>query len=220
MKNRVYWGIGILIILLIGGSVFILLRNTDTEPEKVYIDVDPSKDVMNSLHIQTLKSNLPATEDGYKWVWHHDHWDKIPVSEKIKTPIIANNASMNKPTAQIGSVVVNGISDLKEYLDYFESFSDDPSWEEFRNSNFSEMVIQYGISMRGFDYKNASPEVKILDKQISDKITSLSYIYSDKNSIALKESEAYRRSLITPEMLERIGKPFIARPDVNEGGNE
>ena len=46
MKSRIYWGVAILIVLLIGVSVFMLIRNTDTEPIKVYkVDVDPKKHV-------------------------------------------------------------------------------------------------------------------------------------------------------------------------------
>ena len=43
MTRRIYWGIATLIILLIGVSAVLLLRNTDTEPVKVYRDVDPLK---------------------------------------------------------------------------------------------------------------------------------------------------------------------------------
>ena len=59
------WRIATLIILLVGVSVFLLTRMTDTEPKIVYIDGESSKDT------------LPPAEPGYKWVWHHNHWDKV-----------------------------------------------------------------------------------------------------------------------------------------------
>ena len=44
MTRRMYWGIVILMILLIGASVFMLTRTTDTdEPEKEYVYREPSK---------------------------------------------------------------------------------------------------------------------------------------------------------------------------------
>lgn len=43
MNRKLYWGLGVLLVLLIGVSAFLLLQNTDTEPKSVYIDVDPSK---------------------------------------------------------------------------------------------------------------------------------------------------------------------------------
>ena len=43
MTRRFYWGLVILITLLIGVTVVMLTRTTDTEPRNVYIDVDPSE---------------------------------------------------------------------------------------------------------------------------------------------------------------------------------
>ncbi|MYG00018.1 hypothetical protein F4212_12935 [Candidatus Poribacteria bacterium] len=80
MRNRIYWGLGVLIILLIGASVFMLMHNTDTKSEIVYKDVEPSKEVMDSHRQQVSKDNPPPAEPGFKWVWHHNHWDKVPVS--------------------------------------------------------------------------------------------------------------------------------------------
>lgn len=55
MTRKLYWGIATLIVLLIGVSVFMLMHNTDTEPEKVYRDVEPSKEVMDSLRQGEMK---------------------------------------------------------------------------------------------------------------------------------------------------------------------
>ncbi len=65
MNMKLYWGLVVLIVLLI--SVFIVMstRTTDTEPDIVYIDVEPSKD------------NPPPAEPGYTWVWHHNHWVRV-----------------------------------------------------------------------------------------------------------------------------------------------
>ena len=43
MKSRIYWGLAILIILLVGVSVVMFTRTTDIKPEVAYIDVEPSK---------------------------------------------------------------------------------------------------------------------------------------------------------------------------------
>ena len=75
MKIKIYWGIGVLIILLIGVSVVMLTRPTDPDPDIVYIDVEPSKETP------------PPAEPGYKWVWHHNHWDKVKIDEVAAEPI-------------------------------------------------------------------------------------------------------------------------------------
>lgn len=77
MNRKLYWGLSVFIILIIGVSAFLLMRYTDTETETVYIDVEPSKE------------NPPPDEPGYKWVWRHNHWDKV----KEDTPSEQGNAT-------------------------------------------------------------------------------------------------------------------------------
>ena len=68
MKRKIIWGIGVLIIgLVIGVSVVLLMQNRDAEPIVIYTYTEPSSD------------NPPAAVPGYKWVWHHNHWDKVPI---------------------------------------------------------------------------------------------------------------------------------------------
>ena len=76
MKRKMIWGLGILIIGLVIGLVF-LGRQTDTEPEKVFIL--PSDEVIK----QAQEANKPPREakEGYKWVAHDDHFHEVPISE-------------------------------------------------------------------------------------------------------------------------------------------
>ncbi len=77
MKSRIYWGIATLIVLLLGVNAFLLLRTTDTEPEKVYIDVEPDKPHKRApdIAIQNFE-NKP--NDGNEYEWHGDHWHRVP----------------------------------------------------------------------------------------------------------------------------------------------
>ncbi len=60
MNRKVYWGLGVLIILLIGVSIFLLMRNTDTEPIVVYKgDVEPAKETIDNLRNEASKNNPP-----------------------------------------------------------------------------------------------------------------------------------------------------------------
>lgn len=92
MKNLMYWGLGVLIVGLVIGLVF-LGRQTDTEPEKVY--KEPSEEVIKQAQ-QANKPTRPARE-GYKWVPHNDHWDEVPIAqaqddEPHETPIVTDDA--------------------------------------------------------------------------------------------------------------------------------
>jgi len=48
MRNKLYWGLAILIIIVIGVAVVMLTRTTDTEPITIYKDVDPSEPMNTS----------------------------------------------------------------------------------------------------------------------------------------------------------------------------
>lgn len=109
MRKKMIWGIATLIILLIGVSVFLLLRNIETEPKTVYIDVEPFKD------------NPPPDEPGYEWVWHHNHWDKV----KVDTPSEQENATTLN-TAEYG-ITRQGKRYLKNPMWAF-------FWEEYPES--------------------------------------------------------------------------------------
>ena len=63
MKRRMYWGVAILIILLIGVSVFMLTRTTETEPKIIYNPPTEAEKKQVAQNIQDEidkeKQNLP-----------------------------------------------------------------------------------------------------------------------------------------------------------------
>ncbi len=102
MNRKVYIGMTALIIICIGVTAFLLGRNTNNEPKRVYIDVDPSME-------------MPPSEPGYKWVWHHDHWDKVPIAQKPVIDDVSKPAPLpdNDDVAQIDENEMD-ISDLQD----------------------------------------------------------------------------------------------------------
>ena len=68
MKKKMYWGIVTLIILILGITAVLLLRDTDTEPEVIYkTDVEPARKT------ETPIAEKPIARPGYKMVQHGDH---------------------------------------------------------------------------------------------------------------------------------------------------
>lgn len=67
MKYRMYWGLAILIILLIGVSVFLLTRPTETDPEIVYQPPTPAEQAEVKRKIQEkidkAKKDLPPVAE-------------------------------------------------------------------------------------------------------------------------------------------------------------
>ncbi len=70
MKNRMIWGLAILIIVIIGVSVFLLTRTTETEPETVYNPLTEADKKQVEQNIQDAidkeKQNLPPIVEGDK----------------------------------------------------------------------------------------------------------------------------------------------------------
>ncbi|RKU27353.1 hypothetical protein C6497_11425 [Candidatus Poribacteria bacterium] len=76
MRNRKYWGIVTLIILLLGVTAVLLLRDTDTEPEVIYkTDVEPARKT------ETQIAEKRTAKPGFEMVQHGDHWHEVPISE-------------------------------------------------------------------------------------------------------------------------------------------
>ena len=93
MKNKLYWGLGILIVLLIGAFVFVMNKNqiAKDQSETRQLETDLA-DVQKKSEAHNEAANTPKEEDisddkpppaeqGFKWVRHGDHWNKIPIQD-------------------------------------------------------------------------------------------------------------------------------------------
>ncbi len=125
MKRKFYWGLGVLAVLLIGVSLGLLIRPTNTGPKDVYIDVDPSKEVVDQMWQQASKKNPPTARPGYKMVPHGDDSHEVPISENpvfqdapMSTPSVDPHTG-NPPTDPEMTYPMpdNPVQTLREYLE-------------------------------------------------------------------------------------------------------
>ena len=89
MRTKMIWGLVILIVLLLGVSVFLLTRTTETEPERVYKPLTPSEKEQVNRNIQDVikKEKVPTAKPGYRIEQHGNH--EVPVAEaENTTPIV------------------------------------------------------------------------------------------------------------------------------------
>ena len=92
MRNKLYWGLGILIVLLIGAFVFLMV-NTQSEIRQLAADLADAQKKLEAHNKAANSPNVvdisdvkpPPAEPGFKWVRHGDHWDKIPVEQRETT---------------------------------------------------------------------------------------------------------------------------------------
>ena len=100
MRKKMYWGIGTLILLLIGVTAVLLLRDKDTEPEVIYkTDVEPARKT------ETPITEKPTAREGFKMVQHGDHWHEVPIDEPeiIQDKPVAENDTVQvfEPEQQV-----------------------------------------------------------------------------------------------------------------------
>lgn len=89
MKSRMKWGVALLIILLIGVSVFLLTRTPETEPAEVYQPLTPSEKAEVDRNIQEIiakaKKNTSVTEvDGQQVEQAETKLQNNPQSDFLK----------------------------------------------------------------------------------------------------------------------------------------
>ena len=92
MRNKLYWGLGILIVLLIGAFVFVMvkdqskIRQLETDLAEVQKKLEVHNEAANTPKVVDISDvKPPPAEPGFKWVRHGDHWDKIPVGQRETT---------------------------------------------------------------------------------------------------------------------------------------
>ncbi|MYB64465.1 hypothetical protein F4083_02665 [Candidatus Poribacteria bacterium] len=79
MRNKLYWGLGILIVLLIGAFVFVMV-NQHAEIKQLEAEAKKAQDKANQIKEQdALKNNPPVAREGFKMVPHGDHWHEVPI---------------------------------------------------------------------------------------------------------------------------------------------
>lgn len=113
MRKKLYWGLATLIILLIGVSVVLLTRDTDTGLDiNVYRAPSPEEEEQVERNIQDAikKSKTPTARPGYELVQHGDHFHEVPISETAVLP-------PNDKSAVVPKTIKGGLTYHAELLE-------------------------------------------------------------------------------------------------------
>lgn len=89
MRNKLYWGLGVLIILFIAISSFVFyqqwtelqqMKKEAAEADKRLEDhLSKPDETIDSSDKPITKDDLPAADPGFKWVQHGDHFHQVPM---------------------------------------------------------------------------------------------------------------------------------------------
>ncbi len=90
MNKKLYWGLGVLFLLIIGVFVIILVQQK-AELNEWEADAAKDKKLTTAEKPPIVAPKPPPPEPGYEWVQHGDHYDKVKVAETqpIERPVQA-----------------------------------------------------------------------------------------------------------------------------------
>ena len=86
MNKKLYWGLGVLFILIIGGFVFLLVQQK-AELNEWEADAAKDKKLTTAEKPPLVAPKPPPPVPGFKWVQHGDHFDKVPLAATSETPV-------------------------------------------------------------------------------------------------------------------------------------
>ena len=83
MNKKLYWGLGVLFLLITGVFVLLLVQQkAELAKYKEDYALPTEKVAENEINPKTpsiTENNLPPAEPGFKWVPHGDHYHQVPI---------------------------------------------------------------------------------------------------------------------------------------------
>ncbi len=94
MRNKVYWGLGVLIVLILGVFVHVVV-NEHAINKHLEAELKEAKELANQVEERmAAENNPPVAREGFKMVQHDDHWHEVPIDapdtwqgEQHETPV-------------------------------------------------------------------------------------------------------------------------------------
>lgn len=124
MNRKVYLGLGILMMILVSATVFVVIKDK-AEIRKLEKDLVYAKKLVseiNKVKPNVVKSDeKPPDEPGFEWVKHNDHWDKIPINNADQVhgePIDLSDISISEEVFAMDFDTDEYESLVKAYIDH------------------------------------------------------------------------------------------------------
>ena len=79
MYRKLYWGLGVFLVLFIGFFVFVMVKNQSENRELMDQLAEMEKLTVQIKEREAVKNEPPVAKEGYKMVPHGDHWHEVPI---------------------------------------------------------------------------------------------------------------------------------------------
>ncbi len=82
MRNKVYWGLGVFIVLFIGVFVLVMI-NQHVQIKQLETEAKKAQDKANQM-----KDTPPVTREGHEMVQHGDHSQEVPITPDERIDVV------------------------------------------------------------------------------------------------------------------------------------
>ena len=131
MRYKLYWGLGILIVLLIGAFTFVMVNQFEKN-KQLEIELKKAQELADQVEERkAAENNPPVAREGFKMVPHGDHWHEVP----IDAPDVWQGEP-HEPKSQ------EPLPDMSKYkIDFPDDIPEDfPSEEELREMDLDLLI--------------------------------------------------------------------------------
>ena len=162
MNRKMYWGVALLILLIGTAAVFVILHELAENRQLAKENADLEELVNRLNEPQVSENNPPPAEPGFKWVWHHNHWDKVPIN--ANGPI----AHHEDPTDPIDQPPVEERPHVTEVSKGIGKRFEERTDEELRNSysHYSPAELEYDKEVNLGFYEQLEELVPLLEASV------------------------------------------------------
>ncbi len=154
MRNKVYWGLGVLLVLLVGAFVLVMV-NQYAQIKQLEAEAKKAEAKANQM-----KDTPPVARDGFKMVPHGDHWHEVP----IDAPDVWQGEP-HEPKSQ------DPLPDMSKYkIDFPEDIPEDfPTEEELREMDLDLLIHLLEL------YTKESDKLKETDREAGIRLYNATY---------------------------------------------
>ncbi len=79
MRYKLYWGLGILIVLFIGAFMFVMVNQFEKN-KQLEAELEKAQKLADQIEERkAAENNPPVAREGFKMVQHGDHWHEVPI---------------------------------------------------------------------------------------------------------------------------------------------
>ncbi len=217
MKNKFYWGLAILIILIITGTtVFVKeqaeireLKEQLAEAEKLANQIEERK---------AAENNPPPAELGFKWVRHGDHWDKVPVTQSE----VPHQTPASEEIALESSVLK---SDLPDKLP--ANFPTDAELQKMNNMDILHLITLYKKEIKTLRKTDYDASVRLshavipkLGERLLELVEEGNALTEKMNRRSMNSPRFYPATEGVPARITTVVPPDDYESEKSEGGNK